>query len=265
MKPEAFRESVVVTLCEPSDVVNIAGAVRAMMNMGLRRLRLVNPADYDAWRIEGIAHGAEVVLERCEFHETLQSAVADASLVAGTTARRRTAKQVWDQPRTAAPSLLENATAERPLVVVFGRERTGLTNEELDLCDRVLSVPTDPERWSLNLAQAVLLVCYELWMAAGASEAETPRERRTARPASSDELKRTFAELETSLAVIDFFKAANRASIMRTIRAVLRRANLDERENRLLRAIAFEVRKALDAARAESPPRAGGDGYREGA
>ena len=123
------------------------------------------------------------MLERVEFHDSLASAIADASLVAGTTARRRTAKQVWATPREAAPFLLERATPEAPLVLVFGRADNGLTNEELDLCDRVLTVPTDPERWSLNLAQAVLLVTYELWMQAGASGRDTPRERRATPPA----------------------------------------------------------------------------------
>jgi TrmH family RNA methyltransferase len=246
METETYRESVVVALCEPRSLVNVAGAVRAMMNMGLRRLRLVNPAEYDAYRIEGIAHGGEVVLERVEFHATLEAAVADAGLVAGTTARRRTAKQVWDHPRAAAAQLLADATPAAPLVVVFGREDTGLTNEELDLCDRVLTVPTDPERWSLNLAQAVLLVTYELWMAAGAAEAERPRERRATLPATSAELRELFEGLETALDSIDFFKAHNPPAIMRTLRAVFRRAGLDQREARLLKAIAFEIRKRVE-------------------
>lgn len=243
----------VITLCEPRDVVNIAGTARAMMNMGLRRLRLVNPREFDAWRIEGIAHGAEVVIERCEFFESLEQAVADASLVAGTTARRRTAKQVWDHPRSAAPALIADATADAPLVIVFGREDSGLTNEELDLCDRVLTVPTDPDRWSLNLAQAVLLVSYELWMAAGAEETETPRERRATPPASSAELRATFTELEAALQHIDFFKAHNPPAIMRTLRAMLRRASIDQRENRLLRAIAYEIRKRVGAGAGAGP------------
>ena len=231
---------------ETRQLVNVAGAVRAMMNMGLRRLRLIKPIEYDAYRIEGIAHGAEVVLERVEFHDTLKSAIADASLVAGTTARRRTAKQVWDTPRDAASLLLENATPEAPLVLVFGREDNGLTNEELDLCGRVLTVPTDPERWSLNLAQAVLLVTYELWMEAGAGERDTPRERRATPTATHEDLDVMFNELERALDAIDFFKAHNPPAIMRTLRAVLRRADLDQREARLWKAIAFEIQKRVD-------------------
>ena len=245
MDPATYRESVVVALCEPRALVNVAGAVRAMMNMGLRRLRLINPAEYDAYRIEGIAHGGEVVLERVEFHDSLAAAVADAGFVAGTTARRRTAKQVWDHPRAAAPMLLEHASPDAPLVIVFGREDNGLTNEELDLCDRVLTVPTDPERWSLNLAQAVLLVTYELWMASGAAETETPRERRATPPATNAELAQMFTELENALDRIDFFKAHNPPAIMRTVRAIFRRAGLDKREASLWKAIAFEIQKRI--------------------
>lgn len=243
MDPATYRESVVVALVEPRQLVNVAGAVRAMMNMGLRRLRLINPAEYDAYRIEGIAHGGEVVLERVEFHDTLQSAIGDAGLVAGTTARRRTAKQVWDQPRTAAPLLLQDARPDAPLVLVFGREDNGLTNEELDLCDRVLTVPTDPERWSLNLAQAVLLVTYELWMASGAAESDTPRERRATPPATHAEIDAMFTELENALDSIDFFKAHNPPAIMRTLRAIFRRAALDQREARLWKAVSHEIIK----------------------
>ena len=243
MDPETYRESVVVALVETRQLVNVAGAVRAMMNMGLRRLRLIEPVEYDTYRIEGIAHGGEIVLERVEFHDSLASAIADASLVAGTTARRRTAKQVWATPREAAPLLLERATPEAPLVLVFGREDNGLTNEELDLCDRVLTVPTDPERWSLNLAQAVLLVTYELWMQAGAGERDTPRERRATPAATSAEVSEMFGELENALTGIDFFKAHNSPAIMRTLRAIFRRAGLDQREARLWKAIAFEIQK----------------------
>jgi len=246
MERTEYQDNIVVALCEPRDVVNIAGVVRAMMNMGLRRLRLVNPADYDAYRIEGIAHGGEIVLERTEFFDDLAAATADARLVVGTTARRRTAKFVWADPHDAAPDIVAAAAeGQGPVVVVFGREDKGLSNQELDLCDRLLRVPTDPERPSLNLAQAVLLVCHELWRAAGADEVDVPRERRTSPPAGSAELRATFDELEAALGAIDFFKARKPAAIMRTLRAVIRRAEPDRREAGLLKAIAIEVQKVV--------------------
>jgi TrmH family RNA methyltransferase len=240
------QDDIVVVLNETQDLVNIAGAVRAMMNMGIRRLRLVRPVEYDAYRIAGIAHGSEPVLERVEFFDTLRDAIADASHVVGTSARRRTATFVWQHPRDAAPDILALAGAGGgPVALVFGREDKGLSNEDLDLCDRVLTVPTDPRHSSLNLAQAVLLVCYELWLAGPGAAAALPRARKSAPPAAAEEMLSLFEQVERALAAIDFFKTRNPDAIMRTVRAIARRARLDSREAGLLRAMAFEVQNYL--------------------
>lgn len=235
---------IVVVLKEPQDLVNIAGTVRAMRNMGLSRLRLVRPAEFDAYRIAGIAHGSEEMLERVEFFDTLGEALADAAHVVGTTARRREAAYVWQTPRDAAPEILA-ATAHGTVALVFGREDKGLANEDLDLCDRLVTIPTDPKASSLNLAQAVLLVCYELRMAA-TTAAPLPRPRRTAPPASPVQLQEMFGDIEAALAAVDFFKKRNPAAILRTVRAAARRAGLDAREAKLFRAMAIEVVKHLD-------------------
>lgn len=240
--------NVVVVLNETQDLVNIAGSVRAMMNMGLRRLRLVRPAEFDAYRIAGIAHGSEPIIEKIEFCDTLRDAIADAAHVVGTTARRRTAAYVWQHPREAAPELLRIAgEGNGPVVIVFGREDKGLTNEELDLCDRLLTVPTDPERSSLNLAQAVLIVAYELRMAGPGVATPLPRHRKAApRRANAEEMQRLFEATEEALHTIDFFKSRNPEAIMRSVRAIARRAELDSREANLLRAMAIEVRKFIE-------------------
>ncbi len=244
----AALADIVIVLNEPQDLVNIAGAVRAMMNMGLRRMRLVRPAEFDAYRVAGIAHGSEPIIERIEFFDSLAEAVADAIHVVGTTARRRTAAYVWQHPREAAPELLRIAARkEGPVAIVFGREDKGLSNEELDLCDRALTVPTDPEHWSLNLAQAVLLVAYELRMAGPGAGAPLPTHRKAApRRATAAEMQRVFEAAEDALHVIDFFKKRNPEAIMRSLRAIARRADLDTREAGLLRAIAIEVRKFFE-------------------
>ncbi len=241
----------VVILNEPQDRVNIAGSVRAMRNMGIERLRLVRPAEFDAYRIAGIAHGSEAMLERVEFFDTLADAVRDMAHVVGTTARRREAAYVWQHPREAAPGILELAAgAGAPVALVFGREDKGLSNDDLDRCDRLLNVPTDPAASSLNLAQAVLLVCYELRMAALArTPTALPRARRHAPAAGVADLQDLFQDVERTLEEIDFFKKRNPAAILRTVRAVTRRAGLDAREARLFRAMAIEVRKVLDRVR----------------
>jgi TrmH family RNA methyltransferase len=243
----AGYQNFVVVLNETQDLVNIAGAVRALLNMGLRRLRLVRPVEFDAYRIAGIAHGSEELLERVEFFDSLREAVSDCSHVVGTTARRRSSAFVWQHAREAAPELLALAEdAAAPIALVFGREDKGLSNEDLDLCDRVLTIPTDPRHSSLNLAQTVLLVCYELWLAGAAGERALPEPRRRAeRLANVEEMASLFEQTENALGAIDFFKKRNPPAIMRTLRAIARRANLDVREAQLLRAIAYEVQSVL--------------------
>ncbi|MGQ0562166.1 MAG: RNA methyltransferase [Gemmatimonadota bacterium] len=247
MRKSPVSERFVVVLNETQDIVNIAGAMRAMMNLGLYRLRLVRPALFDAYRIAGIAHGSEPYLERVEFFDTLADALADVLHSAGTTARWRTSQFVWQHPRDAAHELLRlPATDEQPIALVFGREDTGLTTEQIDKLDRLITVPTNPRHPSLNLAQAVLLVAYELRMAAEGTETALPSSRRTAPPATTAELNALFDDLEKSLALIDFFKTRKPEMIMRTVRVAARRAALNQREAKLFRAMAIEVRKYIE-------------------
>ena len=237
--------NLVVVLDEPQDVVNVAAVIRAMMNMGLARLRLVRPLEFDPYRIEGIAHRSSHVVGAAELHDTLESAVADAVFVAGTSARPRTAHRNYVRPREAAPTLIEQA-ASGTVCVLFGREDRGLTNEALDLCHAIITIPTDPQYWSLTLAQAFLLVAYELFLAAGGSN-ELPKGRRDAEPATHAELERMYAALETGLTRIAFFKGARQPeAVLRTLRTALGRAGLDTREARLIQAIGFEIGHYLD-------------------
>jgi tRNA (cytidine32/uridine32-2'-O)-methyltransferase len=242
-----YDDRIVVILNRTQDVVNIATSLRAMMNMGLTRLRLVAPDDFNAYRIAGIAHGAEPLIEHIEFFDTLDGAVADAALVVGTTARRRAATYLWSHPREAAPELLAyDADAARPIAIVFGREDTGLLNHELDRCDRLLVVPTSALNSSLNLSQAVLLIGYELYLAATAAQPAEPlpRPKRDAPPASALELQALFEQTDAALASLDFYKGKNPEAIMRTVRAIIRRADINGREAALLRAMGIEVQKA---------------------
>jgi TrmH family RNA methyltransferase len=241
----AHAERFVIVLNRTQDVVNIATALRAMSNMGLTRLRLVAPDDFSAYRIAGIAHGTEPLIERIEFFDTLAAALADAALVVGTTARRRAASFLWQHPRDAAPVLLaHDAAPDRPVAIVFGREDTGLLNEELDRCDRVLVVPTSELNASLNLAQAVLVIAYELFLAASAGSA-LPRPKKDAAPPTALEKQALFEQIDAALRAVDFYKGKNPEAIMRTVRAVVRRAEVDAREAALFRAMAIEVQKML--------------------
>jgi TrmH family RNA methyltransferase len=246
-------EGIVVVLWQTQDHVNVAGTIRAMKNFGLARLRLVSPALWDPWRIEGIAHGTHDVVERTELFDTLEEALADCQYVVGMTARARRAKRAVARPRDLAPELLARGReasegSAGPVALLFGREDKGLSNEALDLCHRTCIIPTNPGHSSLNLAQAVLLTAYELWMAAAGQAQEFRPPRRTAPPPSIEFLEIVFADLERALWAIDFFKTRNSESVMRTLRELVRRADVDHREAGFIRAMAIEVIKYLKRA-----------------
>src|SRR5262245_20225496 len=230
--------NIVVVLCRPRKLVNIAVAIRAMKNMGLQRLRLVQPAEYNESEIEGIAHRSADILAATTLHATLDAALTDAIYVAGTSARQREAGAPAIAPRATAPDLLAR-TAAGPVALVFGPEDNGLTNAELDRCHTLLSIPTDPAYPSLNLAQAVLLVAYELRQALALPP---PASRRhPARPANAAQLEEMFEALERALWGIEFFKAHQAEGMLRTLRGLVHRAEPSVRETALLKAMAMET------------------------
>ncbi len=245
--------NIVVVLDEPQDLVNIASVVRAMMNMGLWHLRLVEPAEFDAYRIAGIAHRSEALLDRARLYRTLSDAIGDASVVVGTTARPRTAQRNYDRPREAAAGIVEQAR-KGIVAIVLGREDRGLSNEALDRCHKLLMIPTHQEYSSMNLAQALLIVAYEVFLAAQDTPPSLPVGRRTRGVATVEELEETYRVLEEGLGRIDFFKARRPVSVMRTLRTLLARAQPDRREARLVRAIGYEIGHYLDRTRGERRP-----------
>jgi TrmH family RNA methyltransferase len=243
----AALEGIVVVLWQTQDYVNIAGTVRAMKNFGLSRLRLIEPVKYDPHRIEGIAHDTEDIVQRIETHDSLLSALGDCSYVVGMTARSRRAKRAVARPRSLAPDLLSRgaeavAGETGPVALLFGREDKGLSNEALDLCHRTCIIPTS-QHASLNLAQAVLVMAYELWMEAQGRDQAFRPPRREAPPARIELLEKLFEDAESALWTVDFFKSRQAESVMRTLREVVRRADPDAREAGLLRAISIEVVK----------------------
>ena len=240
--------SVIVVLHQPQDLVNIAHVVRAMKNFALRDLRLVNPVEYDAYRIEGIAHQTQDILERVARYERLGDALADCVHAVAFTARERTAKRNVQRPREAAGEILALAE-EGPVALVFGREDTGLSNAALDRCHRVVVIPTSPDYPSLQIGHAVAVMLYELALARGAEAQPVKPPRRAAPPATVEELERFYGDAERALEAIEFFKTRDRERIMRTIREVVHRVPLDQREAKLLRAIAIEAAKSRERAR----------------
>ncbi len=241
--------NIVVVLDEPKDVVNIAGVIRVMMNMGLSRLRLVKPQEFDLHRITGIAHRSDELAESAEMFPSLEEALADTVFVLGTSARARTAQRNYLRPRAVAPQVVERAN-EGLVALVFGREDRGLTNEGLDLCHSIAIVPT-AEYSSLNLAQACLVLCYEIRLVA-TDDAQLPGYKRDAGPATLADLEQMYSALEQGFHRIDFFKGDRHPEgVLRTLRTLFSRAEPDLREVRLVRAMGYEMQRYFD--RAQNP------------
>ncbi len=243
--PRTGLSNVVIALDHPKDVVNIAGVIRVMNNFGLGKLRLVNPDEFNAYRIEGIAHRSGDLIEATTRHDSLEDAVADVSFVVGTTARPRTAGRKYLWPREAAARMAERAQ-DGTVAILLGREDRGLTNEGLDLCHAVSIIPTDSEYSSLNLAQACLVLAYEVFLALDSSDPDLPQGRRATRPPTRAELEETFTAIERGLSRIEFYKAREPAAVMRTLRTIISRSEPDLREARLLGAIGYEIGHYFD-------------------
>ena len=246
--PTDPRKNVVVVLHEPQNLVNIAGVVRAMANMGLDRLSLVDPAEFDAHRITGIAHRTDHIVDGVSIVDSLDDALAGMVYVVGTSARARTAQRNYGRPRELAPRILSRAH-DGPVAVVLGREDRGLSNEALDRCQDVAVVPTNGEYSSLNLAQAFLVIAYELLLESGLDQPSFPEGKRSLGPATADELEEMYGALKAGLERIDFFKSRKPESVMRTLRTALGRDMLDAHEARLIRAIGYEMRNVTDRLR----------------
>jgi tRNA/rRNA methyltransferase len=235
----------ILVLVNPQDIVNIASSVRIDRNFGIEQMRLVDPEVFDPYRIEGIAHNTADFVARIEIFDSLEQAIADCVFTAVLTARERAAKRRVFRPREAAAALLQ-ASASGPVAMIAGREDSGLTNAELDLCHALVTISTDPGHRSLNLAQAVAIMAYESWNARGGESLPVKPPRNPAGPATSGQLEELFSDWTRALWSIDFFKTRQPDNVMRSFREVMFRAGLDGREASLLRAMGIEVVRFLD-------------------
>jgi TrmH family RNA methyltransferase len=241
---ESRLDAVRVVLYEPQDHINIAATIRAMKNMGVSQLRLIRPVEWDPWRVEGIAHGTRDLIDKIETFPDTEDAIADSVRVFAFTARRRAAKFRIVEPKEAAQELLQMAE-HGPVSILFGREDTGLPNDALERAHAVVTIPTT-DHASLNLAQAVLIALYELHLAAGDATRTLPPARKEAPPPTADELELFYEDMTRALERIQFFKTRYAEHILRSMRAMVTRADPDARELMLLRAIFIEVVRYIE-------------------
>ena len=235
-----------IVLVGTSHPGNIGSAARAMKTMGLSRLCLVAPeCDPHADEAHAMAAGADDLIRAATVAPTLDPVLADCTLVLGCTARRRHVALPEFDAQSAAQRLVAELNDGGQVALLFGRERSGLDNEELQRCHAAVHIPCDPAFSSLNLAAAVQVLSYELRRAAlaAAAEAAGPVEARRDPPADQAELEGLFEHLDRALLAIDFHKGRSPTTVMRRLRRLFLRARLDAREVRILHGILADAER----------------------
>ena len=223
-----------IVLVRPQGMINIGSVARAMKNFGITELAMVNPAASplhpDARVMAVRAHD---ILEHAVIFSHLTDAIADCTWVIGTTRRRGKGREGVIDPSQMASEVVDRARQNK-VAVVFGPEDRGLTNRDLDLCQRLVSIPSHEQYRSLNLAQAVMIICYEIYRAIHHQQGATPRIRRLA---TSEELEGMYYHMEETLLRIGFLDQNNPKRIMAVLRRIFSRARLNPREAKILRGI----------------------------
>ena len=240
-------DNIRIVLVNTSHPGNIGAAARAMKNMGLSRLYLVQPKDYPSGVALGRAASALEILDNAVLCDNLQEAIGDCTLVIGTSARSRRIPWPVLEPDQCARKIVHEAQTQQ-VALGFGREDHGLSNEELQLCHFHVQIPANPDYSSLNLAAAVMVLCYEIYQqklqleSSGAEE----QEEWDKELASVDEVERYLEHLEELLIQIDFHDPDNPRQLMRRLRRLYKRVRLDKMEINILHGIVTESRRMLD-------------------
>ncbi len=237
-------ERVKVVLVGTTHSGNIGSAARAMKVMGLSQMVLVDPqCQVDAQAI-ALAAGASEIALNAQIYPTLEAAVADCGLVVGTSARSRTLEWPMLEPRECGEKLISEAN-QHSVAMVFGRERTGLTNDELQLCHYHVCVPANPEYSSLNLAMAVQLLSYEVRMAYLALQQSLQNSTLQEEYPRHQELERFYAHLEQVIMQTEFISAQQPGQVMNKLRRMFTRARPEAQEINILRGILTSVQKSI--------------------
>ncbi|MXQ09998.1 RNA methyltransferase [Microvirga makkahensis] len=225
----------IIILVEPQLAENIGMVARAMANFGLSELRIVAPRD--GWPRKGAhsaASGAVHVLEEARLYDTARDAIADLNFVFATTARERgQMKRVFGPGEAMSETHRRGAQGQR-IGILFGRERTGLENDEVSLADAIITFPVDRQFSSLNLAQAVLLVSYE-WYKLATGGALPFSGERLSPPAPREMVTSFFDYLEAELDAVNFYPEDKRPTMTRNMRDIFHRLEMTEQDVRTLR------------------------------
>ncbi len=235
------RLNVRFVLVETSHPGNIGGTARAMKNMSLDRLVLVNPKQFPCAEATSRASGADDILMNAVVTKTVDEALDGCSLVIGTTARPRSLYLPELNPRECAQRIIGEST-DGEIAVLFGREDSGLSNDELDRCNILMRIPTSQDYSSLNLGAAVQVLAYELMMERGSPLKRPVGEVDRQYPlATADEMEGLFDHIERVIIETGFLDPENPRQVMRRLRRLFNRAEVDRNEINILRGILTSI------------------------
>lgn len=236
--------SVRIVMVETSHPGNIGAAARAMKNMHLEQLYLVKPRHFPHEEATARASRADDVLEGATICDSLQHALEGCSMVFGASARSLRSLP-WPQlDARATAELVAKQEPSAEIALVFGREHSGLTNEELGLCNYLLHIPTNTEFSSLNVAAAIQVVAYELMMARS-GEWQAPQSNKEDEVASAEEVEGLIGHLETTMVDTGFLDPNNPRQLIRRMRRLFNRAQVEKTEVNILRGLFSAVEKAI--------------------
>ena len=238
----ALLKNIRIVLVNTSHPGNIGAAARAMKNMGLSRLYLVQPKDFPSLEAISRSAGALDVLDDAVVVDDLSQAISDCVWVAGTSARLRTIEWPILEPRECVQTSIK-LIEQGDIAIVFGRENSGLTNDELAKCNVLLHIPTNPDYSSLNIAAAVQVVCYEFRLALSDEKILKKKGKKHYQDvlADADQLEGMYQHLHEALDSLDFFGTNNPNVIMRRLKGLFKRANTTQREVGIFRGICAAI------------------------
>ncbi len=223
-----------VVLCSTSHPGNIGSTARAMKTMGLSRLYLVNPKYFPDGQAKSLAVNATDVLDSAVVTSSLEEAIADCQFVIGVSGKERSLSQQVMTVREAAQEVHQIASQQQ-VALVFGTEMSGLSNAEADRCQVLATIPANPEYTSLNLAQAVQIMCYEVRMAI--TEGKLHYDEKPAELASQDDLERFYVHMQEVLEHIGYINPRAPKKLFERLRRLYARTRLEKEEVNLLRGI----------------------------
>ena len=230
-------ENVKIVLVNTTHPGNIGGAARAMKTMGLVQLVLVDPKYFPNAECTARAAGADDILARARVFPSLEEAVAECELVFATSARARSIAWPEVTPEAAAAQIIAQAETNSSTAVVFGRESTGLSNEQLEICHAMIRIPTNVDFSSLNIASAVQIICYEMIKQYLAKDENMTAGDTSTPLATAEQMEYLYQHFEQTLTDISYFDPEKPRRLMRRIKRLFNRAQLDSNEYNILRGI----------------------------